>query len=148
MALSNTAAFLQGVPLIGTMEEEALRLLAFSAERISLRPGEVLARAGEASRGAFAVMRGRLVLEEPGLGRHDAEIGTLIGERALFTPTEWPAHIRAEDDSEVLFITRETMRRILDEFPNSAVKMRNTMAQRVAKTASELLRVRKIFLAP
>ncbi len=148
MALSSTAAFLKSVPLLGVMEDEALRLIAFSADVVTLAPGEVFIRQGETSRGAYAVRRGRILLEDPQLGRHVAGERALIGESALFSETEWPAHGRAEGEAELIFLSRLNMRRVLAEFPLSTERLRAAVAARLSATLGDLMQVRQTFLSP
>ena len=71
------------------------------------------------------------------------EVGTLIGEMALFVETRRPATAQAVRHSEVLEINRGLVVRMLNEYPQVAVRLRSTLTQRLGATMSELSRVRR-----
>lgn len=123
MALDDDIAFFSRHPLLGALEHEALRLVAFSADRRSYRAGDVLAKRGEPADTAFLVLSGSLELAEHDDGRPASGMlaaGALAGELALFAATERPATIVAREPVTVLVIRREVMTRVLNEFPGSA----------------------------
>jgi CRP-like cAMP-binding protein len=68
--------------------------------------------------------------------------GTLLGEAALLTETRRPATARAREDSAVLRISRTLFLRILDGYPDAAVRLRELIASRADQWARELENVR------
>ena len=68
--------------------------------------------------------------------------GTLLGEAALLTETRRPATARARADSTVLRISRTLFLRILDGYPDAAVRLRELIASRADQWARELENVR------
>ena len=89
MALDDDIALLARQPLLGLMERDALRLIAFAAESRILRAGDVLFRVGEPSDGAVLVISGAVALDSREDGQPAQEIvgpGALIGPYARLRP--------------------------------------------------------------
>ena len=74
MALDDDIARLARQPLLGLMERDALRLVAFAAESRILRAGDVLFRVGEPSDGAMLVVSGAIALTSEDDGKPASEI--------------------------------------------------------------------------
>lgn len=139
MALLDDVRNLASVPAFGAFEHEALRLIAFSAETRILRAGDVLFRRDDPADSGFVVLSGRVTLEDR-VGRPPVIVvaGTLIGETALMTDTRRPATATAREPSSVLKITRPLFRRVLSEFPGSAVRVRSHVERRLAELRRNL----------
>ncbi|MGL4323954.1 MAG: cyclic nucleotide-binding domain-containing protein [Beijerinckiaceae bacterium] len=141
MSLESTVDHLARVPPMTRLDRDALRLIAFSADQRRLRAGDVLFRKGDASHGAVLVLSGSIALDVAGDGSPAADIvmpGALIGEMALITKTEQPAQAVARENSEVLMISRLLFRRVLGEYPHSAVLIHKDYAERLASMSSRL----------
>jgi CRP-like cAMP-binding protein len=148
VALDDTIALLQGAPLIGLFDPDALRLLAFSAEARRLRPGETLFRRGDRSDGGYVVVRGSIGLAaRPG----DPELlvgpGSLIGQLALFVRMARRATAIAREASEVLRISPTLMGRVLAEFPGAATGLRDAMTADLDGLSADLARIGETLLA-
>ena len=76
--------------------------------------------------GSFAVE------SRSGLGAEVVQARSLIGEMALLTATERPATMVAREPSTVLVIRRSIFHRVLKEYPQSALRMRNSIESRLA----------------
>jgi CRP-like cAMP-binding protein len=148
MSLSDDIALLSGAPLLSLLDPEALRLLAFASDRRALEPGEVLFRRGETADGGYVVAAGALALDA-GRGEppFSAGPGTLIGRTALFVPARRPATATALAPSGVLHVSQSLMGRMLREFPDAALRLREALADDLATTAADLGRVRARLLA-
>jgi CRP-like cAMP-binding protein len=132
VALDSDITLLARAPLLGLLERDALRLLAFAAETRHLRRGDVLFRKGDRSDGAYVVSSGEVALESEDEGSDDALVagpGSLIGQVALFTRIRRPATATAREASTVLRISPTVMRRVLEEFPDVAVTLHTALAQ-------------------
>jgi CRP-like cAMP-binding protein len=127
---------------LAALPREALQLIAFSGEKRKLEVGETLFSAGDAADGAFVVLEGELVLSIGGAERR-AFAGALIGEQALLVETRRPSDAKAVSETQVLKITRETFRRVLTEFPQSAAALREDAVQRTGRLLGELERLRR-----
>jgi CRP-like cAMP-binding protein len=133
MALDDDVREMAQLPIFQELEPEALRLIAFSAETRILRMGDVLFTKGETSDGGFVVLSGSFAVESrSGLGAEVVQARSLIGEMALLTATERPATMVAREPSIVLVIRRAIFHRVLKEYPQSALRMRNSIESRLA----------------
>ena len=118
------------------ISKEALRLLAFSAERKSLHAGDILISRGDPSDGAYLILSGSIGLQTRDDGGPSEKIigpDHLIGETALIIETDQPASAIARQPSVVLFIPRSLFLRLLDEFPDVALKLRENFAKRLSQ---------------
>jgi CRP-like cAMP-binding protein len=148
LTLESDVRRLAGTRPFDALPREAVQLLAFSCEKRSLHAGDKLFSREEAADGAFFVLEGEITLKQPA-AEHRAGPGVLIGESALLTETVRPSDAVAECDSVVLRIPRETFRRVLGEFPESAGKLRRVVLARARKLILNLEAVRRRgFSAP
>jgi CRP-like cAMP-binding protein len=144
MTIEDDIAFLERIPILRRLGAAALRILAIGAENHDVPAGQVLFTVGETADGAYIVQRGSFSLDT---GKNkESEIvagpGTLLGESALLTETRRPATARAREDSTVLRISRTMFLRILDGYPDAAVRLRELIASRADQWARELEDVR------
>ncbi|MDE3177194.1 MAG: Crp/Fnr family transcriptional regulator [Pseudomonadota bacterium] len=137
MSLDADVRRLAGARPLDKLPREALQLLAFSCQKRSLHSGEALFAAGEAAEGAFFVLEGEIVLRRDQAERR-AGAGVLIGEQALLAQTLRPADATAARESLLLSIPRETFRRVLSEFPESAEKIHRDQLARTRKLVAAL----------
>jgi len=150
MSLDGDIALLKRVPLFGELPTEQLRLIAFSAVRLDLVPGQVLFREGAKATCGYIVSSGVLELTV-GEGKAKelvatCEAGSLVGEIALFIETKRPATGTAMIASQVIEIERKLIIRMLNEYPHVAVRLRATLADRLSATVADLGRVRQALL--
>jgi CRP-like cAMP-binding protein len=147
MSLDRDITLLSRVPLFSELSTEQLRLLAFSAVRLELSPGQILFREGAAALSGYIIAYGgiELTIAEGGGRRIVAtcETGSLVGELALFVETRRPATGTAIVSTEVLEIDRKLVTRMLNEYPHVAVRLRATLAERLAGTIKDLTKVRQ-----
>ena len=136
MTLEQDVRRLAAIPLLADIDQEALRLIAFSAETRSFRTGDVLFRRGEMADGGFIVVSGSVALDGSGDGRRPKQVvepGTLIGERALISALPRPTTAIAREPTTVLKITRRLFYRVLTEFPGSADRVRKSLARNLSQ---------------
>jgi CRP-like cAMP-binding protein len=129
---------------LAVLESEAVRLLAFDGEEVTLEPQGVLFRQGEFADGGYAVLVGAVALER------EAEIptpvrlmgaGSLIGVNALIVEGERPTSATAREKTLLIKLPRRLMLRVLEAFPESALAFRNYIEGSIAAQASALSRV-------
>ncbi len=144
MALDQDIRRLTAIPMLGALDPEAVRLIAFTAETRIFRAGDVLFRRGDPSDGGFLITLGSVALDagrEDGPARQVVGPGALIGERALISALARPATAVAREPTTVLKITRRLFHRVLTEFPESALRVRAHLAlelgQRLAAFRTE-----------
>jgi CRP-like cAMP-binding protein len=140
MTIEDDISFLERIPILRRLGAAALRILAIGAEAHDVPAGQVLFTAGEPADGAYIVQRGSftLTLEKSDQPEVIAGPGTLLGESALLTETRRPATARAREDSTILRISRTMFLRILDGYPDAAVRLRELIASRADQWAREL----------
>ena len=147
MSLDRDIALLSRVPLFSELSTEQLRLLAFSAVRLELSPGQILFREGAIALSGYVIAYGGIELAiGEGTGKRivaTCETGSLVGEIALFVETRRPATGTAIVSSEVLEIDRKLVTRMLNEYPHVALRLRATLTERLTATVNELTRVRQ-----
>ena len=147
MGLDDDIAILAAAPLFGFLDRDALRLLTFAAERRELADGDLLFSRGDPADGGFVVMSGTIRLEPRIAGGEPVRAGraALIGQLALFVRGERPTEARAEGAADVMRITPTLMRRVLEEFPEAAQAVHETLAVDLAGLATDLDRVRGLL---
>ena len=150
MSLETDVDLLSQVALFSDLAEDQLRLLAFSAIRHELAAGQELFRKGAPARSGFVVATGIIVVSVddafPPIAER-CEPGCLIGERALFVDSKRRVTATATEQSEVLEISRQSMARMLNEYPSVAVAFHRRFADRLGATMGELERIKHALLA-
>ena len=144
MTIEDDIAFLERVPTLSILGRDALRILAIGSESRYVHEGTLLFGEGEDADSAYVVQEGsfELVAQRSTIARSVAGPGTLIGELALFTETKRPVAAIAREPSSVVRIPRQLFLKMLEGYPDAAVRMRDALAARVNQTAGELTRVR------
>jgi CRP-like cAMP-binding protein len=144
MALDKEIQRLQENPLLALFDPEALRLIAFSSETRLMRGGDELFREGDASDGGYYIVSGTLLLASGDVEESHGP-GALVGEAALFTETERPATAVAQGPATVRRIPRHLMRRILEEYPETALRLKAHLAAKVSDVAVTLRRIDRLL---
>lgn len=152
MSIDDDIAFLEQVPALAMLGRPALQIIAIGAENKLIETGVVLFYAGEPADGGYVIQDGMFLLEpeipdERNLSDVRAGPGTLLGELALLTNTVRPATATALEPSSVIRIPRSLFLKMLEGYPEAAIKLRNVMAARVSQWTHELENVRNV-LAP
>jgi CRP-like cAMP-binding protein len=144
MSLETTMRVLERAPIFGEIGRDPTRLLAFSAEEMRLKAGSRLFERGTPAEGAFVLLEGRLRLVAGSSEPVEREVGpgTLIGEMALLVPTERPCDAFAVGDVHLLSVSRPLFRRMLEEFPELALVLRQRIAERAQAEQPVLDRLR------
>jgi CRP-like cAMP-binding protein len=144
MALDQDAQLLRAVPLLSNFEAEALRILVFSADRRVFPAGATLFRKGERSDGGHLLLSGTVTLDAgDGAPAERFGAGALVGETALFTETLRPATATMAEKGETLRISRVLMRRVLNEYPDTARVVRRVLGERLAAARDTLTAIER-----
>jgi CRP-like cAMP-binding protein len=144
MTIEDDIAFLERIPILRRLGAGALRILAISTESYTVEEGQVLFNAGDAADCAYVVQDGSFTLTSGRLNDAEmiAEPGTLLGEAALLADTIRPATATAREPSLVLRISRAMFLKMLESFPDAAVRLRELIATRADQWAREMENVR------
>lgn len=142
MSLDDDIATLARAPLIGLLDRDALRLVAFAAEKRRMRQGDVLFRKGDRADAGFVVTEGEIGLDTGG-GKpvFVAKPGDLLGQTALFVRGDRAATATARAASSVLRLSISLVRRVLEEYPHCAAAMHEAMARDLVHLTQDLARV-------
>jgi CRP-like cAMP-binding protein len=145
MTIEEDIAFLERVPALRLLGRDALRILAIGSESRTIHEGISLFGEGEDADGAYVVQEGSFDLVSRNSRNAETRVvgpGTLIGELALLTEAKRGATATAREPSSVVRITRQLFLKMLEGYPDAAVRMRDALAVRVNETAREFSKVR------
>jgi CRP/FNR family transcriptional regulator len=139
VAVENIAA-LQRTKLFGDSSKTELAWIAKRAVEMHFSTAEMLFFSGEAARGLFVVVNGKVrVFQHNAEGReqvmHVDTVGATIGEVPVFDDGPYPASAIAEEDTDVLFLDKNDIRQFCIEHPAFALKALKMMAERVRRHA-------------
>jgi CRP-like cAMP-binding protein len=149
MTLDTNIRLLSDLPIFSDLEPEALKLVAFAAERRVLRAGDVLFRQGDWSDGGYVVITGAVALDtsrSSGVAGKIVGAGALLGELALLVATKHPTTAIARQNSTVLKISRALFLRALEESPASAERLKRALSRNLSLLWGELDKARQAFL--
>ncbi|MEN3929570.1 cyclic nucleotide-binding domain-containing protein [Microvirga sp. W0021] len=147
MALGDDISILAETELFNLFEVEALRLIAFAAERRSLKKDDLLFRKGDRADCGYVVISGSLRVEKEHNDKTAiiAKPGTLIGRLALFVRNVRPATATALEPSELLRISPTLLRKVLEEFPDCANAAHDALSADLIEFTENLEKVRHLF---
>ena len=146
MSIEDDIAFFERVPTLRLLGRTALRILAIGAETRYVHDGESLFAAGDASDGGYVIQEGTFDLRSG--SRSDAVVagpGTLLGELALLAATKRPATATAREPSTVIRISRSLFLRMLEGYPEAAIKLREQIMARTEQSMREVRNVRALL---
>jgi CRP-like cAMP-binding protein len=146
VSIEDDIAFMEKVPTLGLLGRAALRILAIGAESRNVKNGEILFYADDAADCGYVVQEGSFRLDPPD---EDGKIKgivagphTLLGELAMITNTMRPATATALEPSTVIRIPRGLFLKMLEGYPDTARKLRDSMAARTDQWTREMENVR------
>lgn len=149
MALDDDIRILGTVGLFEPLKHEQLRLLAFGAERLTLRAGRELYRESQAADCAYVVAAGSIALARASASGpiriKSVGVGSILGEMALIAPTKRLTGATAETDAEVIRISRLLFRRILEEYPEVAAALHEHIAADLLELTDQIARLSRHF---
>lgn len=139
MSLDNDVEVLSRIHALAGFEPDALRLLAFAANRMTYQVGEKLYDAGDRAAGAIAVLSGQLSVINIAIPEKSiVDAGQLIDEMAMYVELERAGAAYAAELTSIFELTREMVVRVLMEFPGSALRVRDNVSSRLSHLSAEL----------
>ena len=146
MSIEDDIAFLERVPTLRILGRTALRILAIGAESRYVHDGEALFHSGDHADCGFVVQEGSFDLRgDTNAGEMVVGPGTLLGETALIVDTQRPATAVAREPSTVIRISRSLFLKMLDGYPDAAVKLREQVAARAQDSVRDLSNLRALL---
>jgi CRP/FNR family cyclic AMP-dependent transcriptional regulator len=142
VSLNEEVELLRNIPLFAKLEPSKLKLLAFTAERITYEADQVLFRQGDVGDAAYIIVEGAakvLVdtddgpIEVASLGRND-----FVGEIAILCDVPRTATVMASARTVTLRITKDLFSRLVAEFPEMSIEIMRELASRLEQTTQQL----------
>ncbi|MTI44066.1 Cyclic nucleotide-binding domain-containing protein [Roseibium hamelinense] len=142
MSLVQDIAILQKVPMLSDFSDDQLRLLAFSAEALDYRNGQILFDETERADGGMVIASGDVSLQKSKDGDFEevdmAGPGTLLGETAMLVDARRPCRAVAVGGVRVIRIRRALFKRMIQEYPDLARRLFEQHANRYQTTVAAL----------
>ena len=147
MSLAEEVELLKRIPLFANIDTSKLKLLAFTSERVRFPAGQVLCRQGEIGRAAFIIIDGEadvIVDAETGpltvasVGRND-----FVGEIAILCDVPRTATVTARSELQTLRIRKDSLLQLISQFPEIAIGMLRTLADRLSHTTGDLVEAQR-----
>lgn len=146
MSLQEDAQLLGKVDLFANVAPRRLKLLALASSRVLFASGQDICVEGDEGDEAFIVISGEAdvtvktptgVASVAHLKRND-----IVGEMAILRDMPRMATVTAISDVTTLRIGKQDFLNLLTEFPEVAVEVMRSLADRLAHTTSELANLR------
>ncbi len=146
MSLEKDIELLSKVQMFSDFGAEHLRLLAFGSQKMSFNKGHELFREGQHTDGGYVVISGEVELisfsQDSQESLANFTSGSLIGEVALISATKRVGTAIVREDCEVMKITRSTMHRVLNEYPELAVALQQKISHSILGFTKDLEKIR------
>ncbi len=127
---------LKRTPLFSGCSKAELGALATIADELDLREGTVLTREGERGREFFVLIEGTVAVTRNGETIGELGAGDWFGEISLLTQMPRTATVTATAPLRVLVITDRAFRRVVEAMPSIALKVLETVGERLGHDAS------------
>ncbi|MFO1089760.1 MAG: cyclic nucleotide-binding domain-containing protein [Hyphomicrobiales bacterium] len=142
MLLKDEVELLRQVPMFAGIDPSKLKLLAFTSERMTFEPGQVLFEQGDTGDSAYLVLKGKaeILVKRKSSSIKVAEVPAngIIGEIAILCDVPRTATVRAMEKLDTLRIAKDHFLRMLAEYPDMAIQIMRVLADRLSKTTAEL----------
>lgn len=149
MSLDHDVETIARAAELAGFEADALRLIAFAAPRRTFAAGQHVFSCGDAAPGAMLITSGEILLSLPGEPDWVARVlaGGVIDDMAMFVDAVRAHDAVAASPTTALLLDREIIRRVLVEFPQSAIFVRRGLAERLDRLSAELAQVGRTLSA-
>jgi putative ABC transport system ATP-binding protein len=127
-------------PMFRDLDIRNQRLLAFSARRLTVQPGQDVFRAGDPPDAVYLCVEGEAELHWPNNKPGDAPIavvqpGRLMGDLSVILDKPREAHMIAVEETVFLRIGAEEYRAVIEGDKDTALKLLRAVAGNLANTA-------------
>ncbi|MCW0234704.1 MAG: Crp/Fnr family transcriptional regulator [Ferrovibrio sp.] len=142
MSLIEEVELLRRIPLFAKIEPSKLKLLAFTSQRLTYKPGDVLFHQGDPGDAAFVIIGGEadVVVNTPTGPLKVAHLrqNDFVGEIAILCDVPRTATVTATLETTVLRIEKDLFFRLIADFPQIAIEIMRVLAQRLDRTTADL----------
>ncbi len=141
--LDDNVEWLRKTDIFSTIPLERLRIYALMCNRRRFRQGDFLFRQGQPDDKGYLILSGKVQMvreyRDHSVIVQDLEPGAFFGGLALLADIRRLFGARAATDVEVLYIDRETFRKILRQFPELTEKILDVMIKRIVSMEEKIL---------
>jgi CRP-like cAMP-binding protein len=145
--LNTEVDLLRRVPLFAGIEPARLKLLAYTSDVVTYRPGQVLMRQGDLGDAAYVIIKGdadvSVSTKSGDISVAQLHDGDFVGEIAILCETPRTATVKATNELKALRIRKEPFFELLHQFPEMAVEMTRLLAERLTRTTAELVEAQR-----
>ena len=142
MSLQQDVDLLRNIPLFSKIEPSKLKLLAFTAQRLSFAEGDLICEQGDEGDSAYIIIDGEadvIVATDSG----PVTVATLkkndfLGETAILCDVPRTATVMARSDLETLMISKDLFFQLVSQFPSMSIEIMRELARRVERTTAQL----------
>lgn len=149
--LSAEVELLRRVPLFAAIEPSKLKLLAYTSESVTYRAGQVIFHMGDTGDAAYVLINGEAeVSVETDTGEipvAQLKDGDFVGEIAILCDVPRTATVKAKTELKALRISKEPFLQLMRQFPDIAIEMTRSLADRLTRTTAELVEAQKRMAA-
>lgn len=140
--------FLRRLPLFADLTLADVAQLCRSARRLHAAPGELVIEEGAPGDSLYVVLSGELEISKREGDREvvlaTRKAGDAVGEMSLLERSQRSASARAVQRSELLEVSPEAFRKVLEGNPSTAMKVLRTVAARLRSTEASLMQSDKL----
>jgi len=155
MAIDLNAKLLAEHAFFADLSDDQIRMIAFISERRALDATDILFRQYDEAEGGYLVISGVIAALKPGKVATETDeveqlyyAGELIDPMSLIAPTKRYSAAICHENADLIYIPRSGFSRILNEYPELAVKMRKRVETDLAGVINKLDRVMHLLEDP
>ena len=142
MTLQEDVELLRNIPLFAKIEPSKLKLLAFTAQRLTYNAGESLFHQGDEGDSAYIIVDGDadVLVDSPSGPITVATVGKndFVGEIAILCDVPRTATITAKTTLTTMRISKELFFQLVSQFPQMSIEIMRELARRLEVTTRQL----------
>ena len=142
MSLNEDVERLRNIPLFAKIEPSKLKLLAFTAQRLTFNADESLFHQGDIGDAAYIIIDGNadVVVDTPNGPITVAQLGknAFVGEIAILCDVPRTATVTATSELTTICISKELFFQLVGQFPQMAIEIMRELAHRLELTTRQL----------
>ena len=142
MTLQEDVELLRNIPLFAKIEPSKLKLLAFTAQRLTYNAGDSLFHQGDEGDSAYIIVDGDadVLVDSPTGPITVATVGKndFVGEIAILCDVPRTATITAKTTLTTMRISKELFFQLVCQFPEMSIEIMRELARRLEVTTRQL----------
>ena len=142
MTLQEDVELLRNLPLFAKIEPSKLKLLAFTAQRLTYNAGDSLFHQGDEGDSAYIIVDGDadVLVDSPTGPITVATVGKndFVGEIAILCDVPRTATITAKTTLTTMRISKELFFQLVCQFPEMSIEIMRELARRLEVTTRQL----------